>query len=353
MRYCANWEAISRRYEAYWARENHDQPILNIVAPNQKEAPLPSHGGDHRARWMDTQYNIEQANWHMRNTFYAGDAYPAYNPDLGPDFFAACYGAPIEFGESTSWAIHTIDDAQADAQEFPEFDTQNQYYKKMLEMTRAAAQDGRDKYIVGITDIHPGVDALVSMRGPAKLCMDVYDRPEFIKRGAQHFVPGYKRLVDELYDITTQYQRGSANWMGIWHPGKWYVTSCDFICMIAPDMFEPFITDVLLQELDFLDASIFHLDGPDALRHLDTLLAIPSLKGIQWVYGAGQPTAWHWLEVLRKIQRAGKCIQVNATAQELPVLLENLEPQGVMYNIYAPDADAARALTQMAQRHKK
>lgn len=59
--------------------------------------------------------------------------------------------------------------------------------------------------------------------------------------------------------------------------------------MISTQMYEELVVGELLEELDFLDASIYHLDGPDALKHLDRLLAIDKLKGIQWVYGAGQP----------------------------------------------------------------
>ena len=62
--------------------------------------------------------------------------------------------------------------------------------------------------------------------------------------------------------------------MGIWHPGRWYPTCCDFSCMISTQMYEELVVGELLEELDFLDASIYHLDGPDALKHLDRLLAI-------------------------------------------------------------------------------
>jgi succinate dehydrogenase flavin-adding protein (antitoxin of CptAB toxin-antitoxin module) len=235
----------------------------------------------------------------------------------------------MEYGENTSWSIHTLEDWST----YTPFriEGKNEYYKKILEITEAAAADGRDKYLVGVTDIHAGADCLVAMRGPETLCIDTIERPDFIKRGVMDLFEGFKTFYTELADITCRHQEGTTNWMGIWHPGRWYVSSCDFICLISEESFEDLIVEELEAELDFLDASIFHLDGPGALRHLDRLLEIKKLKGVQWVYGAGQPTASHWLPVLKKIQAAGKCFQVLATPEEMPVLLENLAPEGAMY----------------------
>ena len=116
---------------------------------------------------------------------------------------------------------------------------------------------------------------------------------------------------------------------------------------------DPTVAGELLEELDFLDASIYHLDGPDALKHLDRLLAIDKLKGIQWVYGAGQPTASHWIPVLKKIQDAGKMIQIDVVPEELDIMLENLKPEGVMYTINARTEEEGRALMKKVERYKR
>ena len=164
----------------------------------------------------------------------------------------------------------------------------------------------------------------------------------------------FKKITDELYSITTRNLKGSSNWMGIWHPEKWYVTSSDFMCMISNDMFNEFILPELIAELDYLDASVFHLDGPGALKHLAALLKIPKLKGIQWVYGAGQPTASHWIPVLKKIQAAGKMIHVTIIPEDLDVLLEELSPEGVMYCVnVGNEEEAIDILKRTAKSYKK
>ena len=352
MEFCENWDQIRKKFIEYWDMENHDRPLVSICAPRDKQEkmPEPSHGSL-KERWMDTEYMIKSANNTMRNTFYCGEAFPALNPNLGPDYFAACYGAELKFGKDTSWSVPFLTDE--DVEEYQEIvlQKQNEYYRKMLEMTEAAVEDGKGKYLVGITDLHPGLDGLVGLRGPQQLCMDTMDYPEFLLRGAMDLFHGFKEIYEELYRLTTKYQEGSTCWMGIWHPKRWYPTSCDFSCMISTDMYEEFIIPELTEELKFLDASIYHLDGPDALKHLDRLLELENLKGIQWVYGAGQPSASHWLPTLQKIQNAGKMIQVIVEPWELETMLENLRPEGVMYLINASSEAEAKEIYKRVLRY--
>jgi hypothetical protein len=85
----------------------------------------------------------------------------------------------------------------------------------------------------------------------------------------------------------------------------------------------------IAEECRHMEANIYHLDGPDALMHLDALLEIPELNAIQWVYGAGNGRASDWLDIYRRCQDAGKGIQIHLGVDELDVFMENLRPEGV------------------------
>jgi hypothetical protein len=112
--------------------------------------------------------------------------------------------------------------------------------------------------------------------------------------------------------------------------GRAYPVSCDFICMISPKMFQDAILPSLYAEIQWLDHSIYHLDGPGALRHLDALLDLPELDGIQWVFGAGNEPARKWIDVYKRIQAAGKCIQLLGTdIADTVAVCEHLRPEGV------------------------
>ena len=57
------------------------------------------------------------------------------------------------------------------------------------------------------------------------------------------------------------------------------------------------------------------MDGKGQLPHLDMLLAIEKLRGIQWIPGAGQPEAADWPDVLDKIRKSGKLCQVYSSPE--------------------------------------
>jgi hypothetical protein len=103
--------------------------------------------------------------------------------------------------------------------------------------------------------------------------------------------------------------------------------------MISKDMFDDVFLAGIVEECRHLEASIYHLDGPGALQHLDSLLEIRELNSIQWVYGAGHGRASDWLHVYRRCQVAGKGLQIDIQPDELETLMANLHPEGVWLRI--------------------
>ena len=329
--YQVNWEAIQERYREFWARENHDRPLVMLSGRKGKMKNVPRPDTMEKC-WLDTEYVIRNFRAQMEDTVYFGESYPRLDPNLGPDIFGASYGCNLVFEESTSFSVPFVEDWET----FPplQFDEENPWWKKILQMTRDIADDAKEEYFVGITDLHPGTDGLVSLRGPENLCMDLYDCPEQIVPRTKELLTGFCRQLELLYQETTRNLPGSSNWMGIWHPDKWYVTSSDFSGMLSEEMYEEFVLPELLEECRALGGNtIYHLDGPGALKHLDRLLEIPEIAGIQWVYGAGQPTASHWIEVYQKIQKAGKLIHTYVVPEDIDVLLEELKPEGVCLTV--------------------
>ena len=347
MIHCDHFDRVAAKYDEYWHCENHDRPLLFLTAPAEKQQPMPEFHGTVRERWLDTDFVLRSTRRRMENTFFAGEAYPTAFPNLGPDIFGAYFFGDLEFGNDTSWAINHAQ--SLDELDLSRLDENNFWWKKTLEMTRAMAEDARGDYLVGITDLHTGMDGLVSMRGPEELCFDLYEDGEQVEALAIELFHRFRDVYTQLSAILREYQRGQSNWMSVYHPEGWYVTSCDFMGMISEDMMKRFVLPELKLELDFLKHSIFHLDGIGALRHLDCLLELSNLNGVQWVPGAGKPGAPHWLDVLRRIQAAGKAIHIDVRVEDLPVMLESLPPEGVLYNVHCASAEDAQALLKLAE----
>jgi len=113
----------------------------------------------------------------------------------------------------------------------------------------------------------------------------------------------------ELGAIIQAAHPGYSAWTPLYSEVPYYMLQCDFAYTIGNDMFEEFAKPELEATCRKLGNAFYHLDGPGQLKHLDSLLAIPELKGIQWVPGAGRPGITHWPDIYRKIRAAGKLIQ--------------------------------------------
>jgi hypothetical protein len=120
------------------------------------------------------------------------------------------------------------------------------------------------------------------------------------------------------------------------------------------------VLPTIVRAVDAAEKSIFHLDGPAALRHLDLLLELPQLAAVQWVYGAGAGPATKWIDVYRRIQAAGKSAQVICdTPEQAMTILETLGPRGMWFLVGKPfetvaDAQAfEREVEQASARHAR
>ena len=108
-------------------------------------------------------------------TYYGGEAFPLIFPDLGPDIMGPMLGAELNLGEHTTWCEPNI----TGFEKFPDFkfNCENKWWKIVEEMTREMVADAKGDYFVSITDIHPGVDCLVALRGPRDVSLDLIDHP--------------------------------------------------------------------------------------------------------------------------------------------------------------------------------
>ena len=340
-----DWEQRLARQDAFWGCAIIDRPVVHMTIPKGPPLhPWPKERtyASQRERWMDTERVVETALAVALNTEFLGDALPNAWPNLGPELFSAFFGTEMEYTEETSWAIPNLADwSKADALVFSK---DNFYWQKLLEMTDALLDAGEGKYYVGISDIHPGGDAIAAFRDPMQLNLDMLTEGGAIKRLLERVNEAYFEVYDFYYEKLVAAGQAITSWPGLVSTKKWYVPSNDFSCMISCEMFNEFFLPGIIEECRHMEASIYHLDGPDALRHLDSLLDIPELNAIQWVYGAGNGRASDWLHVYKRCQEAGKGIQLHIGLDELDCIIDSLRPEGVWMGIGVRNHDEADAV---------
>jgi hypothetical protein len=160
------------RNEAFWTGKLADYPLMWITAPDPKhgsEVPPPP---DEESLWTDVDYVVRSTHARLAQTYFAGDSLPVCNPWLGPDQFAGWLGADLLLKprQNTSWASAFVQDWE----QVPPLSIhpENKWWTLYLDLLKASAKFGMDKWITAYPDIHGGIDALCAIRGPENLMLD-------------------------------------------------------------------------------------------------------------------------------------------------------------------------------------
>jgi hypothetical protein len=352
-----NYAQTRARMEAFWHRDVLDRPLtmFYLARPAEEQTLLPvSQHQSPAERWLDVDYQAQYALARLSNIDYSlGDALPIVYPNLGPEVFSSFYGCPLHFGDyGTSWTDPILEDwSKVDELTL---DLNHPYLHALEEMTDALLEVGRDKFIVGMTDWHQGGDALAAFRDPQRLAIDLIEYPTEVKKLLARVEADYFQVYDRFYEKLHAAGQPSTSWLPLMADGKYYIPSNDFSIMISKRMYEEFFLPGITRECQQLEHSIYHLDGPGALRHLDMILAIPELDALQWVFGSGNEGYQRWVWVYQKAQAAGKSIHVICSLEEVELVMQTLSPRGLFLDVGGvPNHDAAEELLRRLERWTK
>ena len=347
--YKPDFEDARVAWRHYWAKEAWRRPLVVCNVQREGREEPRSGAGLHYKRpvdglWAEHVAYVEEC---MASREYLAESMPFLSPDFGPDQFAAFIsGSALKFSDGsggTNWidpVVESWDGFEA------KLNTDGPVWKGVLDYARFLAKAARGKFLVGVCDLHSNMDALSALRGPQNLCMDILDCPEQLDKA----MAGARALYAPVYEAIREAsgingETGGVGWIPFWCEGRYAVIQCDFMCMVGPEAFDRFVKPALVEEAAHLDHCIFHLDGPGALKHLDGILSIDDIDAVQWVSGDGQRPMHEWLDVLKRIQAAGKGLQIyGVNPEQVKALHKELSPAGVVYCVGAKDKTEAEGL---------
>lgn len=337
-----NWGMCAKRYQAFWDCAIIDRPVVQVFARKRPKLPKGWWRILNEADWADPEPAVSQVETLLEGLYYAGDAYPMWYPNLGPGTLTSFLGNPIFFDpdHDTSWQEHSVHSLQ---DWHPQLDPKDAVWQATLRMTKRVSECAQDRFVCGVADLGMGIDLISNVRGPDGLCLDLIDCPEVVADRLVTVRKIWEKCYRELYGLFPA-GNGSNCWLPTWAPGTTYPLQGDFTCMISCEMFDEIVLPDLQEHCRWLDYPAYHLDGPGAIKHLDSLLSIPELKAIQWTAGAGQPAMPYWIPMLKRIQAAGKGVFLYVNPEDVDPLMAALKPEGVILNMWAPTPAEADAI---------
>ncbi len=271
----------------------------------------------------------------LKNMYFPAETLPVITTAIGPGICSAFLGAVVDLTtvDEPTWFHENIEDWENFSLNFDERNIWWHIQQLLVEYAASAAKQNNLLSEIPV-DIFNGIDTLMLLRGSEKLALDLYMCPDTIKNASKKIIQYWKYWVNQLLTIQNKHIDGnSIHWLNLWGPGKTFCIQSDFMTMISTEMYEEFVLPDIKIMCEELDYTMFHFDGPDEIiRHLNFLLEIPDLHGIQWNPETNCENVRH-IPTLKKIQDAGKCLVLNIADHEIDSLLQALSPKGLLLNV--------------------
>jgi len=302
------WQKVRETYRRWWAGELHRPIMASELLGRDPGRPQPKAPPLNQRTCADltipAEDLVDRLDWELSRRWYLGDAYPYFNMDcFGPGVMAAFLGARLDNSTGGVW-FHPPREMDIRDLHF-EYDPDNVWWRRVKELCAAMARRWQGQVLVGMTDLGGNLDILASFRSAEGLLFDLYDHPGEVKRLTWEAHDLWHRYFNELHAILAAGNPGYTAWCSIYSDRPYYMLQCDFSYMIGPAMFDEFVKPELQATTRRLGRAFYHLDGRGQLPHLESVLTIDGLAGVQWVPGTGAPGYEAWPDVYRRIAAAG------------------------------------------------
>lgn len=358
MKYKPDIDKVRERLYAFWNQEMIDRACICVLAPKKKGDPISMFENPENLRdkpeellkyWTDPETIYKNNIKRLERMYLGGDTLPIIFQNYGTSGHCNYYGAKPTYGNDTIWfdpvwsSLEEVDGAYTE-----------ELLNKHLEIARYLTERAEDQYFVGMPDSTGTIDALGQLYGSQNVLMDLIDEPELIKHAVEELNRGWIKTNEMFYQISKEVNQGGAHaWLHLLAPGRLTHMQCDMSVMFSADMYEEFVLDELKQQMEWLEYPVYHFDGIEQEKHLVHILKLEKLKAIQWTHVAGQPSASHYVPVLKRIQEAGKSLVIMAPASDVPILLDELSAKGLYIHTEAEDKEQAEEIIRYVESHSK
>lgn len=286
----------------------------------------------------------------LASQFFGAEAFPCWSPG-----YAGClgipsfYGSPLVLDFTSGWSQPILTGDKLDISSL-KLDRNGKWWTFAERLLRRARQEAAGKSLPGMGAIYGVGDTLAAVRGAERFLMDMADDPVGVREAELALLDDWFAVFEHQTSIISNGDNWYATWFHLWAPGKFYPLQCDVSYGISRDTFRGCFVPAIRRQADYLDYAVYHLDGVGAFHLLDEILAIDEIEAIQILPGEGHPSPLHYLDLLQKVQRAGRRLHITIRPQEVPQALSLLSSRGLCLEVWADSEAQARQVIDQAAR---
>lgn len=360
-----DWQTARANWQAWWDG-TLERPM--VVCEGYKKFGWHENRPDGRAKpnwtfagfyplYMPVEDVLSRYQDTIEAAYYLGDGLPKFYINIGPGVLAALLGSDFEFVEGSTWFSPATNADGVSWEKIPLKDIDltlnlaHPLWQRVCALTEAGIERWGNQLTYGITDLGGNLDTLASLIGAQRLAVELVDQPHEVERLCGQIRRAWLECYNIQHKILDRAGMGSSGWSCLWAPQWMYMLQSDFAYMISPAMFKRFVMPDLHECCDQIAYPFYHLDGKGQIRHLDQLLSLEKLRGIQWIAGDGAPPAEEWLDLLRRIRQGGKLCQVYTSVSGARKIINEIGGKGFAFEIVddMPQQEAARAFEELTR----
>lgn len=314
LEYKNNWKETKENFTHWWKNEDIGRPIVKIVGSKGENVWPEKIPQNHQDIHINAKFRFELYSKIFSNKVFYGESFPFMDINMGPGSMAAYLGAEPVFDEETVWYKEV---AKENLSEIGKLDFNPdsfwwKYHKSQVDELVQLAKN--TDIVVTIPDILENIDIISLLRSPQNLCYDLIDEPELVADYIQQIDDIYFKYYNEMYDIVKLDDNSSSyTAFSILSAGTNAKIQCDFSALMSPSQYNELIIPSLQKQCNIIDNTIYHLDGADAVRHIDSIMSLKNLKALQWEPGAGKPDGGDegWYFIYDKVKEANKSLWIS------------------------------------------
>lgn len=312
-----NWEDTKRRFTGWWNHDVLERPLIYVVSKQESTLGRPEsskRAESPAAFHLDVERKVCEYRRFCKTHTFHGEAFPYLDLNIGAGSLALYQGAEPKFAYDTVWFQKCTDDWRNHPP--MRFDLENAWWKSHFAMVERGIALANGDFPVSVPDLCENIDILSAMQSPQELCYSLIDEPEAVKEHIEQLEEVYFQYFEPMYQLVKDEEGGCCiAFFNVWAPGRSMKVQCDMSALLSLNIFREIVLPSLKKQMERLDYVLYHLDGKDAIRHLDALMGVKAIRALQWETGTGQPDCGNerWYPIYEKVLHAGKSLWLKFT----------------------------------------
>jgi len=329
-----NWEEVRKNHHRWWRGEgmvlsSWDQgyPLKGARRPGVSPPVIDSL----EAKFVDPVTVAARERYLLSGFGFPADIVPFAYTDWGTISAAPFFGSTMNYGDDTVWYNPAGLSPSMDRSLI--LDDDNPWFLRLQDLVSTGKTVAGNDYFCGMPSLSPGLDVLSELCGASELCIYLITDPGWVQEKLSEITAACLKAYDTIYQLASE-EDGSVfvSFFRLWAPGRVSLIQNDFSSLISETMFREFAVPFTREFSAAMEFSLFHVDGPEAIRTIDALLEIDELTSLEFtpgpqIPGGGDPS---WYDMYRRVKAAGKRMQIVwIKAEEVIPLLDAVGPAGL------------------------